>query len=361
MNQMTARPMLQDLVKQAMAASAANISASQEAQLQRDKTASAEEEKKCEKCGKEKCACGSKMASVDANTVEKLAGALDFISAQLKTGASITEHVVTNPPGVSQATASTPLPDHKGQGHAIVPMHTPEQKGLPTERGKTMVENNLHDPPGGSEHMMQRNYGGKTASPLEMIRAKTAGAATEKKETEGLREAEKGLAKVEHAHASEPENKDKEASIAALTTGLLARVKQAEDALNPANITAGKAVPPDTSASGQPGGHPAGGAPQGHTGLVGSNQAARDYTRGQAYADRKIDLGKYFKEPALSAATDKTLQVAFEHTGKAGPKIASAPEVVEGSLKTAAARALLGKLAEAAEQEKSKTAAATAR
>jgi hypothetical protein len=115
-------------------------------------------------------------------------------------------------------------------------------------------------------------------------------------------------------------------------------IKVAEDAINPAHISAGPAVPPDTSASGQPGGEPAGGAPQGPTGLIGSNQAAINYTRGQAYENRKTDMKKWLTEPMDSAAHDNTLQVAFDHTREAGPKVAST--------KTAAARALLEKLAQ---------------
>lgn len=121
------------------------------------------------------------------------------------------------------------------------------------------------------------------------------------------------------------------------------RAKVAEDAINPAKISAGPAVPPDTSAAGESGGAPVGGAPQGPTHLVGSADSAIGYTRGQAYANRKQDLGKYWSEPAMSAAHDNVLQVAFENTGKAGPKIASAPA---SSVKTAAARVLLTKLAE---------------
>lgn len=117
--------------------------------------------------------------------------------------------------------------------------------------------------------------------------------------------------------------------------------KVAEDAINPAKITAGAAVPPDTSASGESGGAPVAGMPQGPRGLVGSNESAINYKKQTAYAPRKSELAQYFREPALTSATDKTLQQAFAHTGEAGVKISSAPQV-----KTAAARAILMKLAE---------------
>ena len=93
-------------------------------------------------------------------------------------------------------------------------------------------------------------------------------------------------------------------------------------------------------------------------------RCARHYTKGQAYANRKEDLGKYWKEPALSAQHDSVLQDAFKHTSQAGPKIASAEGApveetpAAASVKTAAARALLMNLAKSAEAEIAKTASA---
>lgn len=120
--------------------------------------------------------------------------------------------------------------------------------------------------------------------------------------------------------------------------------KVAEDAINPAQISAGAAVPPDASASEQ-------GVPsqpsdvKSQMALVGSNQAAINYTKGQAKADPKKDVNKVLTEPALSAAHDKTLQQAFVNTGKAGVKISSAEKMAGDVTKIAAARALLSKLA----------------
>lgn len=121
----------------------------------------------------------------------------------------------------------------------------------------------------------------------------------------------------------------------------LSMTKSAEDAINPAQISAGAAVPPETSAAGEPGGAPAGGQPQGPTGLVGSNEAAINYTKGQAKAPMKSQLAAVVTEPALSAAHDTTLNKAWDETGAAGVKISH-------SLRHAAARAVLEKMAEAA-------------
>lgn len=137
-------------------------------------------------------------------------------------------------------------------------------------------------------------------------------------------------------------HKKKEASAAIdqrLLDYFLTMTKQAEDAINPAQISAGAAVPPDTSAAGESGGAPAGGQPEGPTGLVGSNESAINYTRGQAKAPMKSQLAAVLTEPALSAAHDSTLDKAFDNTGKAGVKISH-------SVRAAAVRAVLEKMAE---------------
>ena len=87
--------------------------------------------------------------------------------------------------------------------------------------------------------------------------------------------------------------------------------------------------------------------PQGPTGLLASNESARNFTRGAAYANRKTDLKKYFDEPALTNSTDKVLHNAWDHAGQASSKFSSAM-----SLKTAAAKALMAKLAGEAEAKK---------
>jgi hypothetical protein len=374
--------MLQDLVKAAMVDAARRTDVNSEASLQAEKTA---EEKKCEKCGKEKDACScAKTGSISktAGLIEKLAGALDHIAAELLKNAeshlggpyNLTEHLVTSPPGVSQATASTPLPDHKGQAtpKAVIPMHTGNEKGLPTEHGATKAETNLNHAPEEHGKMIETNYGKKSASIGEIVHAKLAAqklANPEKEETKGLEAAKEGLEHAEAAHKSEPENKDdKHASLADY---MATRVKAAEDAINPAHISAGAAQPPQTSQAGQPGGAPVGGAPKGPTGLVASAPSAINYTRGQAYAERKTDMTKYLKEPMLSMEHDSVLRDAFKHTGQAGtkfaealvdpavaaeavvkeaaappaPVLASPPPPVATSVKTAAAKVLLSKLA----------------
>ena len=367
MGKMAGRPMLQDLVKAAVAESAARVSVTEEARLQNEKTG---EKEKCGKCGKEKCACGGKMASASPSDehVTKLASALDYLAGEfIKVGANLaggyglTEHLQTAAPGVLEARASTPLPDKKGEGVHTVPMHPGEQKAMKPEHGATQMENTQDHAPQLHKEMPPNVVSGKHAGVgiLTLIRTKLAGADAEKKETKGLEEAKKGLDTAEKAHKSEPENKEGSAAPKDLVSYLTGLVKKAEDAINPAQISAGAAVPPDTSAAGQPGGEPAGGAPNGPTGLVGSADAAIKYTKGEVYAGRKTELGKYFDEPALKAEHDRVLQVAFENTGKAGPKIASAEpgktspsaQAPAQSVKTAAARVLLQQLADSVDSK----------
>lgn len=116
-------------------------------------------------------------------------------------------------------------------------------------------------------------------------------------------------------------------------------VKQAEDAINPAHISAGKV------AGGSPEGVSASEEnvpkqPAGATGLVASNQAAINYTRRDAKAPEKSQMNPRLNEPMMSTSTDSTLQKTLAHTNEAGAKIA-------GDLtRTAAAQALLSKFAE---------------
>jgi len=135
----------------------------------------------------------------------------------------------------------------------------------------------------------------------------------------------------------------KEASVGdpRLVDYFLSMTKAAEDAINPAKISAGAAVPPETSMAGESGGAPAGGMPEGPRGLVSSNESAINYQKREAKAPMKAQLARVLTEPALSAAHDHILEQAFDNTGKAGVKIAS-------SVRAMAARAVLEKLAEEA-------------
>jgi len=144
-------------------------------------------------------------------------------------------------------------------------------------------------------------------------------------------------------HEEMPEEKAASASLANALIGLR---KQAEDAINPAQISGGgAATPPQSSASGEPGGQPVAGGYGSQTSMISSNEAAINLKRNSAYSLRKAELGKYFNEPALTQATDTTLQQAFAHSGEAGHKLAS------DQTAQAAAQMLLQKIASEADKE----------
>jgi hypothetical protein len=115
--------------------------------------------------------------------------------------------------------------------------------------------------------------------------------------------------------------------------------KMAEDAINPARISAGPARMPDTIEADQSGP----GAT--YKGLVPTDpRAVANFTRREAKAPMKREMDQYLDEPMMSESTDRVLANVFGHTDEAGAKISSAQEVS----KVAAARALMRQLAESA-------------
>jgi hypothetical protein len=63
--------------------------------------------------------------------------------------------------------------------------------------------------------------------------------------------------------------------------------------------------------------------------LIQSNQAAIDYTKGDAKGPQKTQLKEVLDEPALSSSTDSKLEENLRNTGKAGVKIAGARATLE--------------------------------
>jgi hypothetical protein len=244
-------------------------------------------------------------------------------------------------------------PGQQGHGTNITPTSTGLQKARPTD-ATTQVPNTIATPAGGPGHQKV------SSAPIDLIRAKIASAKTEKKETEGMQQAEAGLAKAEAAHSTENkkeageckcgktpcECKPKEASASSLVdylTGKIAeKAKLAEDAINPAKISAGPAAAPSGLESGEQGGVRT--PPRAE--MVSSTESVTNMTRGKTKAHEKSELKNYFNQPALSSKDDNVLQKAFNNTGKAGVKIA------ESAVGNAAARLLLDKLASEVVEDK---------
>jgi hypothetical protein len=120
----------------------------------------------------------------------------------------------------------------------------------------------------------------------------------------------------------------------------LVRSKLAEDKIYPAKIQAKHQDVPPAATPAEKGKVPVPKDVRAQQKLVGSNQAAIDYNKGQAKADPKSDLNKVLTEPALSAAHDKVLQKTLDHTSEAGVKISMAQD----ANRVAAARALMSNL-----------------
>jgi hypothetical protein len=147
-----------------------------------------------------------------------------------------------------------------------------------------------------------------------------------------------------------PAGKGKEASaLVSRIRKVASTIKVAEDAINPAQISAGTVIPAEPPPGAAPQGEQVPSEPADVTSqkrLISSNEAAINYTKGEAKANPKSDVAQVLTEPPLSSATDKVLAQAFDATGRAGVKISSA-----GVVKTAqqvgqigATRVLLGRL-----------------
>jgi hypothetical protein len=127
----------------------------------------------------------------------------------------------------------------------------------------------------------------------------------------------------------------------AVALNILGLDKQAEDALFPAQISAGtepvlQSDPGTPSALMQ--GSEAGvntpreTAPNSGEGagreLLSSNEAAINATKGQAKRQNKGALSEILSEPAMSAGHDRTLQETLDNTSSAGVKISAAREMI---------------------------------
>jgi hypothetical protein len=305
---MMGRSSVQEMITAAIAGSAAQMSVTDEA-LHQMKLAS----EGCSKCGKSPCECKEEKKAngpvEDEKTasayIERLAAALEYTALLVKEGSIQLDSGSSSGTGpgegpnalqVMESPGGASISTNSGQAIAkdIPPKNPPMQKGLtgPVGGGTSLMKNDLDRAPGGSGHQQTALPGGpalKTAAPIDLIMK-------------------------------------------------FAKEKKAEDAVNPAHISAGRTTPPDTRESGQAGPP----SPPGSS-MVGSSQAVTNLTRRDAKAGPKADMHAYVDQPALSAAHDHVLQNAFTHTGQAGAKIAAA-DSAQAAVKTAAARALLARL-----------------
>lgn len=302
------RPSLQDMVKAAMAGTINKVDINAEASRQAALHAGEDFEEKT---------ASAEISHYSTEHVTKLAAALGFIADQIKEAdQSGTVQAVGKGPGalhVSGAKAQGRVLEAGQSGHAVskdLPAASVQQKEK-VQVGKANTGLATNDD---TRHPNQ---------PLEPIPNQKV-----------------SIKKASDLQASNLDRVYK-----------LAGVKVAEDAINPAKIQAGAAEAPTGTKSGE--GVPAEPSDvNSQKRLISSNEAAINYTKQEAKADPKSDVNHLLDEPALSAAHDNVLNKAFAHTGQAGVKISSAVEkVAEGSVKIAAARALLSKLVKTASAE----------
>jgi hypothetical protein len=297
---MATRPRgLNDMLKTAMESTASRAKIAEEAKRQLANLEGKDEEEE-DKGKKEKDSC-MKAASADTlptDYVLKLAAAVDYVVELLKEGAdlggpyTLKENVQGAGLGPSVLTVTPTMPEnpphviHVNSGQAGTNKVDPKielQKAQPVD-GTTQVKNDKDRAPGtGDPPVSGSTKNASAPAPLALLRSMW---------------------------------------------------KQAEDAINPAQIAAGPEVPPDVSVSGEPGP-----AAEGKDRVPATAQGVADETRRDAKSVPKQEMGKLLDEPMMSAAHDNVLQQAFTHTNEAGAKVSSA------QVKLAAAKALLSNLA----------------
>lgn len=406
---MMQRPNLQELVKEAMEGTVSKVDISAEAVRQlanvgvelpeQTKTASA----------------GASEGHIPTEYLHKLAGALDYMAKQADEGTTaIQPGKGPNTLGVLEATSSEKNIDagEQGQAKTQIPMSPPmESSGVAKDPSNAMATNDEmqhseqpEDPMGnekGASALFARNLeamgltksagysvGGAVRRGKQLLTgSKARQIAKDLKAHEGAlpsaikdplkKQLKKEVGKTVGAYAGlaggaalagkalkgkksegkekKAEKSDKAASVALLTAKNLAAMglyKQAEDAINPAQISAGGtqtgATPPEGASASEEQVPSEPSDVNSQKSMISSNEAAINYTKGQAKADPKSDVNKVLDEKALSSATDKTLAKTLDNTGKAGVKIAA------DLMKTAAAQAILSKLADEAKAEADK-------
>jgi hypothetical protein len=319
MTTMMQRPNLHDLVKEAMEGTARKVDISAEAMRQLADVGADPEEK---------TASVKQPDHVPTEYIHKLADALDFMVKKAGEGTtSIQPGKGPNALAVLEATSEDKPIQPGGQGHARtqIPTSPPMASSGVAKDPPNAMATNID-----MKHREQPTHPmGKSAS-AEDLYARNLIAL--------------GLTPTVKVASSEDD-------LLARNRAALGLEKKAEDAINPAQISAGKVspgLPEGAGASGES--VPAEpGDVSSQKRLISSNEAAMSYTKGEAKADPKSDVAKVLVEPPLSAATDKTLSESFDNTSKAGVKIAA------DLTRSSAAQALLSKLAEDAEAEAKKS------
>lgn len=338
MASMMRRPLLQDLVKQAMEGTASKVDITAEAARQLGHPVVQH--------SAQKTASAPASQHVPSEVCEKYAVALEHLAKtaaiQLSGGttAGVGPGEGPNAIGVMAAQSSESNID-AGQGGQAVPKNVPPQNPPQTSFSDS------NSPPNAMQTNIDMEHGEQPVDPMGNEHASNA---PQKQAAAKL--SQKNLQHVFKLAGVKPQVKT--AGLLQKNLAVLGLKKTAEDAINPAQISAGAATaqgaeaPEGVSAAEEAPIPPEPSDVSSQKRLIASNEAAINYTKREAKADPKSDMNKLLAEPALSAAHDSTLQRVWDHTEEAGAKIAAVKLT-----KTAAAHALLLKLAqEQAEGEK---------
>lgn len=267
--------------------------------------------------------------------VEKLAAAVEFIAGNLDTiefpDKGILQKAAENtgsPQGAGKGEGALKVLEAIGgtQNYNMGHAHNTEASsskahtslsGAREGDGKTQLDNNMHNAPGGGSLAPTAKYPPK--GPL--VSGPTA----------------KHAASIQDLYQNAISSKEKAAF--AIRQAVLNKLA-GEDVMK-ANIEAERTANPlsgmgqlESFDSTQASPHQAGDASGGGFGnqgrrLIASNQAAIDATKGDAKGPVKTQLSEVLDEPALTSSTDPVLENNLQNTGKAGVKIAAARVTLE--------------------------------
>jgi hypothetical protein len=378
---------LQDMIKTVVQTASEKL-ASQRGTAARIKAAASsdDEEEKCENCGltKEECSCGSKTASqklireyTNPKYIQKLASACDIIAANVENIAPPNRGVLgqalhklaedglpedhgekvppTNPEGALETTTGMEGEQEykkdkpKGEDAAASQAGT-ALSGAQKADGDTQLDNTMHNAPGqASGSVPTATYpedgpfhaGSKTAGKIGALLGR-AGSAVKGAVKRNPKAVAAGAAGFVAGRASK-----KTKTAGELARELILHKLAGEDVMK-ANIEAsgdGGALVGDgvldVLKSDDTPSSPTDGSGYGNDqrSLVGSNQAAIDYTKADAKKPQGRQMSEVLEEPAFSPEHDSKLREQLRNSGEAGVKIAGATAV--NFLKQAAAKGVL--------------------
>lgn len=319
--------------------------------------------------------------------VEKLASAVEYLNTHyLAKEAEGTPETIGAGKGTGavETNLGSPTPGEQSQvfgqaKHNQPPMAPGSDVKSPGQvNPATALETDINSPPGGTESWENKDVEKQAGKGMDLLRSAASKAgdvaskvgkrgkelvtgsklkvletgrsmgagrasdvAKEKAKVWGTRAAGGALALGAGAKAvSAAKGKKKEAQVERIL-GIMQKL--AEDAINPAKISASVTNPHQSSPEGASQAEEAvpslPGEASKQENLVGSNESAINYTKQQAKAVPKARMGEVIDEPAQKKSTDPVLHQNLDATGEAGVKISSAQA-------RAAGLALLTKVAE---------------